>query len=778
MSIERYVQCKKCGGVNEIKSGEQREQILCRFCRSILPIKVSVEYNIINQYIFDGNEYLENCEFNKAFKKFKKVTELDKENISEYKAEAYFGMAMADFQVNLLTDKVHNRVQPICYKAYSKLKFMENEYYKKALEFANDVQKEIYEDVATRIDKIMGQFNKFKQQRLKWDCFICVKVSECSSNLTTEEYVKNENKTADFQVAHKIYTKLLKDNFKPFFSEMDCSDHAGEDYEALILYALYTTPCMLVVCDNKEYLRTPWVQNECTRFGRFIKDGKHKEGSMTLYTKNMDITIPIEGMDSVQSIRSDDFGYSHVKDFINKFKTKKEEGQTKSKTHEKVDNSNFVAIKEEPKTTQKNKFDNLKNTKTHRKLSEIVLDKDIKFYIKGGLLLIGILISLFTAIVQMIDVNGYSNSMLIVHKVAFYLSIVFLIIYIFDIVKRILEGRNKLNKLSKIKIVLEFIVIVLILAGGINVLASGKLGVKEFNFDNDYGIVYVEKDNGVEIWGIDESKEDVVIESEYNGVKVVAIHTGVGNKATALKSLTFNVGNITINKDAFKNCKQLNKINFASSSEYKIEKNAFYNCTRLKVVHFSGESNVEIGKNAFKLCTALEEFNVGKAKITASKTQDLNADVRIFGGSTNATITINGGSLTYLSDNVGGIRVGNNSKLIFTCWYSDTVNKSYQLNVNTAVFEEGYDFTGSNVYKAIAKDKFIFGNKLLYYSLADKIYLPTSVTNIPDYLFGNEGDGCKVYYAGTREQWNNLSVGTNGNDNYFNGKVEVVCMGT
>ena len=74
MGVAGYVQCKKCGGINEIKAGESKKQIRCKLCRNILQIKVGVEYNAVNQLIFDGNKYLKRCEFNNSFNSFRDVT--------------------------------------------------------------------------------------------------------------------------------------------------------------------------------------------------------------------------------------------------------------------------------------------------------------------------------------------------------------------------------------------------------------------------------------------------------------------------------------------------------------------------------------------------------------------------------------------------------------------------------------------------------------------------------------------------------------------------------
>ena len=56
----------------------------------------------------------------------------------------------------------------------------------------------------------------------------------------------------------------------------------GADYEARILYALCSSECMLVVCGKEEYLNTPWVKNEYSRFLALIRDEEKASDSITL----------------------------------------------------------------------------------------------------------------------------------------------------------------------------------------------------------------------------------------------------------------------------------------------------------------------------------------------------------------------------------------------------------------------------------------------------------------------------------------------------------------
>ena len=57
------------------------------------------------------------------------------------------------------------------------------------------------------------------------------------------------------------------------------------------------------------------------------------------------------------------------------------------------------------------------------------------------------------------------------------------------------------------------------------------------------------------------------------------------------------------------------------------------------------------------------------------------------------------------------------------------------------------------------------------------MYIPKSVTSIPDSFFGDKlfsYNEVKVYYAGSEEEWNNVSINSTNNSNYTNGKVKMI----
>ena len=134
------------------------------------------------------------------------------------------------------------------------------------MEHATTKQRIEYRKRGDEIDEVKEDFYALEKQGIDYDCFICVKVTDDDSR----------TRTKDYDVANDIYYYLKDKGFKPFFSERVLRNLTGSAYEAQILYALYKSECMLVVCSNEDYLQTPWVKNEYTRFNTMIA-GEDKE---------------------------------------------------------------------------------------------------------------------------------------------------------------------------------------------------------------------------------------------------------------------------------------------------------------------------------------------------------------------------------------------------------------------------------------------------------------------------------------------------------------------
>lgn len=245
--------CKNCGAGLDVAAA-RNGVVTCAYCGSMYTLHTSTDSRV-SDTLRAGQAMLDVCAFDGAYDLFRKAAELDGRE-----PEAYFGMALAAEKVQYLTDARATQaggnypLQPICHAVHER-RFSDNPDYIKALRYATPEQKAVYVKKAEEIDHIRAQFSALRKEGVKYDCFLCFKVTE-----------EDGRHTEDYMQAYQIYSHLKKSGYSPFFSEESVGERTGCDYEALILYALYTAPCMVIVCSDERYLRTPWVRNEYIRF--------------------------------------------------------------------------------------------------------------------------------------------------------------------------------------------------------------------------------------------------------------------------------------------------------------------------------------------------------------------------------------------------------------------------------------------------------------------------------------------------------------------------------
>ncbi len=257
--------CRNCAA--PLNPAEAQDGVIrCDYCGSVFTLpKKDTEPEALDA-IRIGNHELDICRFDDAFASFNKAAQIDPNE-----PEAYMGMALATHKVQYIRDSVNNRLQPICHEVSNKV-FAQDKNYLRALALATPEQKAQYERGCMDIDYIRGEFEKLKASGADYDCFICVKVTDDET----------KGRTPDYKLADDIYFHLRGKGYNPFFSEREIQNRVGADYEALILYALYSSECMLVVCGNESYLQTAWVKNEYTRFLKMVNDDEKESDSVAI----------------------------------------------------------------------------------------------------------------------------------------------------------------------------------------------------------------------------------------------------------------------------------------------------------------------------------------------------------------------------------------------------------------------------------------------------------------------------------------------------------------
>lgn len=267
MTVER---CKNCGATLDVTKAVGGV-ITCEFCHSVNILPKSVDAQALS-FIKMGEHDLDTRKFADAYEAFNKAAQLDPKE-----PEAYFGMALATYKIQYIKDFEKNRLQPICYEVSDK-KFTDDMNYMKAFMNATNEQRAEYIRKADDINKIRDEFYSIKSRGLEYDCFICVKVSDDNAILPDG----TKARTKDYKIADDLYVYLRQKGFSPFFSEREIQNRTGADYEAMILYALCSSECMLVVCGDERYLETPWVKNEYTRFSAMVDDEQKESDAITI----------------------------------------------------------------------------------------------------------------------------------------------------------------------------------------------------------------------------------------------------------------------------------------------------------------------------------------------------------------------------------------------------------------------------------------------------------------------------------------------------------------
>lgn len=309
MAETKVVKCKICGEPLDLTTLKDYV-IKCAVCDAFntLP-KEGTDPEALRQLSI-GDDHLRAGHFDDAFEAFKKAYECDRRE-----PEALWGIALSEFRVRYIKDELKDRkrLQPICYRVTDK-KFTDNKCYQAALQIATPAQRVEYRKRAEEIDYIRDQFNELRREKKTYDCFICVKVSRLGDEQREGD---QKNWTQDAYAADQIYDKLKEKGYRPFFSERDIKQGtAGADYEAEILYALHTCETMLVVCRDEQYLRTPWVKNEYSRYLQLMNDGRKDPRSITIVY----FGSPIENLPGQPGrLQGIDYSKSDAIDKISKF---------------------------------------------------------------------------------------------------------------------------------------------------------------------------------------------------------------------------------------------------------------------------------------------------------------------------------------------------------------------------------------------------------------------------------------------------------------------------
>ena len=251
--------CKMCGGTLDIT--ENQSLVTCEFCgtRQTLP-KFNDERKVT---LFTRANHLRfNCEFDKAAGVYESI-------VTEFldEAEAYWGLVLCKYGIEYVDDNKGKKI-PTCHRTLP-VSIMEDKDFLSACDYADASSKLVYREEAKVIDIIQKKILQIASTEKPYDIFICYKETDENTGARTE----------DSAIAQDIYTELIKEGYKVFFSRVTLREVAGTEYEPYIYAALSSAKIMLAIGTKFEYYDAVWVKNEWSRFISMMADNSSKASS-------------------------------------------------------------------------------------------------------------------------------------------------------------------------------------------------------------------------------------------------------------------------------------------------------------------------------------------------------------------------------------------------------------------------------------------------------------------------------------------------------------------
>ena len=304
-------QCENCGFLKVLDESLSEEKIL-----------VINAYSILRQ----GN-YVD------AEEAFDDILNKNKNNY-----EALWGKICSHHGIVFVED--NNKIYPTFHDIVD-INFLEEEGFKRFLSICPEKLKEVYINLAKRIEDLRDKYYKQVIKEKPYDIFISFKASdETGSN--TKDYIEATN----------LHSFLREKGYKVFFSPVSLKEKTANEYEPYIYHALRTAKVMIVYGQKEEYFETKWLKNEWGRFIRMIDEGIKEDGSLIVCYENMNPNNLPNRLKKLQCLNlSDKTAYITLDKVLNKLINEKkkhiieevkiERKEIKKVTNVKVNNIEF-----------------------------------------------------------------------------------------------------------------------------------------------------------------------------------------------------------------------------------------------------------------------------------------------------------------------------------------------------------------------------------------------------------------------------------------------------
>lgn len=241
------LKCKICGGDLSFQPGDRIAT--CEYCgrQQTLP-NVNIDERIAVLYERANGYRIEN-EFDKAANIYNQIIA---ENTRD--SEAYWNLALCNYGVVYVKDPKTEEYVPTCSRTHY-LSILNDDNYKKAIQYASPEQSVLYEKDARYIDDVQKGILDIAKHEKPFDIFICYKETDAIGQ-----------RTKDSIEAQNLYEKLTEQGYKVFFSRITLESKIGTEYEPYIYAALASSKVMIHITSSKENSEAVWVKNEWSRY--------------------------------------------------------------------------------------------------------------------------------------------------------------------------------------------------------------------------------------------------------------------------------------------------------------------------------------------------------------------------------------------------------------------------------------------------------------------------------------------------------------------------------
>lgn len=275
--------CQMCGG-DLLPSTEDPRIGICQYCDSRMPLPTVEDEKTLNRFN-RANHYRMSSDFDRAKDAYEKLLEDFPDS-----AQAYWGLLLSRYGIEYVKDPKTGRQLPTCHRLQLH-SIQDDPDYQQALKYASVSARAEYQRQAAEISRIQKESLALSAKEPPYDIFICYK----------EQDDHTRQRTRDSVIAQDIYTALVKEGYKVFFSRITLESRLGKQYEPIIYAALRSAKVMLVVTTSREHCSAVWVKNEWSRFLDMMAEDPGKKALIPVFS-GMDAYDLPEQFESMQAL--------------------------------------------------------------------------------------------------------------------------------------------------------------------------------------------------------------------------------------------------------------------------------------------------------------------------------------------------------------------------------------------------------------------------------------------------------------------------------------------